>query len=111
MPTMLLQPLVENAVRHGVAQFVGGGKIAIESGLNLGRLRIVIRNSGGRGSKKQNESGNGIGLRNTAERLKTLYGTNHKFSLDWPEAGGCDVTVELPFRKAAHPKEALACAR
>jgi two-component system, LytTR family, sensor kinase len=81
VPSMLLQPLVENAVRHGVAQLVDGGKIAIESGLNLERLRIVIRNSGRRGSKKQNENGNGIGLSNTAERLKTLYGTDHK--LPW----------------------------
>ena len=101
VPTMFLQPLVENAVRHGVAQFVGGGKIAIESELHLDRLRIVIRNSGRPSSNKQDEHANGIGLSNTAERLKTLYGTDHKFSLDWPEAGGCEVTVELPFRKAA----------
>jgi two-component system, LytTR family, sensor kinase len=110
VPSMLLQPLVENAVRHGVAQLVEGGTIEIESGLHQGRLRIVIRNSGRRGAGKQKENGNGIGLRNTAERLATLYGTEHKFSLDWPETGGCEATVELPFRSAAHPQEALACA-
>jgi two-component system, LytTR family, sensor kinase len=85
VPSMLLQPLVENAVQHGVAQFVDGGTIAIESGVTLGRLQIVIRNSGCRGAKKGSENRNGIGLSNTAERLKTLYGTDHKFSLDWPE--------------------------
>jgi LytS/YehU family sensor histidine kinase len=111
VPSMLLQPLVENAVRHGISRLVEGGAVAIASGLHGGRLRIVIGNSGPRIAARQNENRNGIGLSNTAERLKTLYGTNHKFSLHWPEAGGCEVTVELPFRTAAQPQEALACAR
>jgi len=108
VPSMLLQPLVENAVRHGVAQLVEGGTITIESGLHVGRLRVVIRNSGRRGVPKEN--GNGIGLSNTIERLETLYGADHNFSLEWPEAGGCEVTVELPFRRAVQTQEALACA-
>jgi two-component system, LytTR family, sensor kinase len=105
---MLLQPLVENAVRHSVAQLVEGGTITIKSGIYVGRLRVVIRNSGRRGVPKEN--GNGIGLSNTIERLETLYGTDHNFSLEWPEAGGCEVTVELPFRRAVQSQEALACA-
>jgi two-component system, LytTR family, sensor kinase len=125
VPSMLLQPLVENAVRHGVAPLVEGGRIAIESERHDGRLRIVIRNSGrraaggqeeggngiGRAAGRQEEGGTGIGLSNTAERLKTLYGTDHKFLLDWPPTGGCAVTVELPFRTAERPREALPCAR
>jgi two-component system LytT family sensor kinase len=111
VPSMLLQPLVENAVRHGVAPLVKGGRIAIESGLHEGRLRIVISNSGRRRAESPKDNGNGIGLSNTAERLKTLYGTNHKFLLEWLEAGGCAVTVELPFRRIEHPQEALPCAR
>jgi two-component system, LytTR family, sensor kinase len=110
VPSMLLQPLVENAVRHGVARLVEGGTVALESGLHAGRLRIVICNSGRRGAKRQSENGNGIGLSNTAERLKTLYGKDHHLSVEWPEAGGCEVTVELPFRTAAKSQEALACA-
>ena len=124
VPSMLLQPLVENAVRHGVAPLVEGGRIAIESERHDGRLRIVIRNSGrraagrqeesgngiGRAPERQEEGGNGIGLSNTAERLKTLYGTDHKFLLEWPPTGGCAVTVELPFRTAERPREALPCA-
>jgi two-component system, LytTR family, sensor kinase len=110
VPNMLLQPLVENAVRHGVVPLVEGGKIAIATGIHEGRLRIVIRNSGRRGAEKQNETGSGIGLSNTTERLKTLYGAHYKVLLEWPPAGGCEVTVDLPFRKAAHPQEVIPCA-
>lgn len=110
VPSMLLQPLVENAVRHGVGPLVQGGRIAIESGICDGQLRIVIRNSGRPGAERQKDNGHGIGLRNTTERLETLYAANHKFLLEWPETGGCEVTLELPYRKVAHPQEALPCA-
>jgi hypothetical protein len=109
VPSMLLQPLVENAVRYGVAPLVEGGWIAIESALHGDRLRIVIGNSGRRGEDEQKKNGNGIGLGNTAERLKTLYGANHRFSLQWPECGGCEVTVELPFRRSEGRREAVPC--
>lgn len=98
VPSMLLQPLVENAVRHGVAPLVEGGSIAIESALRDNRLQIVISNSGPRVSDRHASSGSGIGQSNTAERLKTLYGSDYKFWMEWPETGGCRVTVELPFR-------------
>jgi two-component system LytT family sensor kinase len=102
VPNMLLQPLVENAVRYGVAPLIEGGRIAIESAILKDRLRIVIANSGRRKSEWQVKSGNGIGLSNTAERLKATYGSNQKFSMAWPEGGGCEVTVELPLRRNVH---------
>jgi two-component system sensor histidine kinase AlgZ len=111
VPSMLLQPLVENAVRHGVVPLVQGGRITIASSLRAGRLQIVIGNSGTRGAEKQSENGNGIGLRNTAERLKTLYGDEHRFTLQWPETGGCQVTIELPFRRTVQNVEEAICAR
>jgi hypothetical protein len=110
VPSMLLQPLVENAVRYGVAPLVEGGWIAIKSALHADRLRIVIGNSGRRGEGEQKTIGNGIGLGNTAERLKTLYGADFEFSLGWPEAGGCEVVLELPFRRARNLQEASPCA-
>jgi LytS/YehU family sensor histidine kinase len=111
VPSMLLQPLVENAVRYGVTPLVEGGSIGISSRLESDRLRIVIGNSGRRREGEQRTNGNGVGLRNTVERLKTLYGADHKFLLEWPENGGCQVTVELPFRRSEDREEAAACAR
>jgi len=111
VPSMLLQPLIENAVRYGVAPLVEGGRISVESGRYEDLLRIVIRNSGRRVIERQKDGHNGIGQSNTAERLKTLYGTNHRFLQTWPEAGGCEVTVELPFHSTAHPHDSLPCVR
>ena len=110
VPSMLLQPLVENAVRYGVAPLIEGGWISIHSALHASRLRIVIVNSGSRGEGEQKKNGNGIGLGNTAARLESLYGTNFEFSLGWPEAGGCEVVVELPLRRASNLQEASPCA-
>ena len=110
VPSMLLQPLIENAVRYGVAPTIDGGWITINSALHGNRLRIVIVNSGRRGDGEQNMHRTGIGLGNTAERLKSLYGTDFEFSLMWPEAGGCEVILELPLRRAANLQEVSSCA-
>jgi LytS/YehU family sensor histidine kinase len=110
VPSMLLQPLAENAVRYGVAPLIEGGWIGIKSALHADRLRIVIGNSGRRGEGEQKKNGNGIGLGNTAERLKTLYGTDFEFTLGWPEWGGCEVMLELPLRRTRNLQEASPCA-
>jgi two-component system, LytTR family, sensor kinase len=111
VPNMLLQPLIENAVRHGVAPLVEGGTIRIESNHHGTQLQIKVQNSGPAGSphSKLSEPPNGIGISNTAERLKTLYASNHRFLLQWPENGGCEVTVELPFRKDFQPRGVASC--
>ena len=112
VPSMLLQPLVENAVRHGVAPLTEGGTIAIESRSLGEQLLVTIKNSGPRISGDSGQSGisRGIGLANTAERLKTLYGDNQRFSLQSAEEGGYEVTIEIPLRKVA-PSVEVVCAR
>lgn len=102
VPTMLLQPLVENAVRHGVVPQLAGGTVAIATAREGDRLRLEVRNSGPRRASPSEEAP-GIGLRNTAERLSTLYGTDHRFSLRWPADGGCAAAVDLPFRTRPAP--------
>ena len=113
VPSMLLQPLVENAVRHGVAPLIEGGTVAIESAIQNSRLLVTIRNSAPRTQDaflQNGEPTKGIGLSNTAERLKTLYGDDQRFSMRSSEAGGYEVTIELPFRRVASAVEGAVCA-
>ena len=73
VPPLLLQPLVENAVRHGIAQTLEGGTIRIEARREGGRLRVSVSNP--RDPEGRARPGAGVGLRNVAGRLRTLFGT------------------------------------
>lgn len=113
VPTMLLQPLVENAVRHGVAPLMEAGTVAIESRRRGDRLSLTIKNSGLRTNGNSGQNGmtsKGIGLANTAARLKTLFGDDQQFSFQSPQEGSYEVNIEIPFRKAVPAIEGL-CGR
>ena len=113
IPSMLLQPLIENAVLHGVGRLKQGGVIALQTAMEDDRLSIVVTNSGplhNPGADSE-ENRRGIGLANTRERLRRVYGSACEFSLLWPDSGGCVLTIQVPFKKIAAPAEELSCAR
>ena len=114
VPSMLLQPLIENAVRHGLAPSIEGGTIAIATMIRNDRLVATVRNSGAQthiGTGHDDKSSNGIGLKNTAERLRTLYGDRQQFSCRSLPTGDYEVILEIPFRKAVLGVEGAVCVR
>ena len=100
VPALLLQPLVENAVKHGVLTSEQGGRVSVTAGRNNGALRLCVADDGP-GMPQNRAAEWGVGLSNTATRLRELYGDSSRFSLDSSSGGGLAVTIELPFRCAA----------
>jgi two-component system, LytTR family, sensor kinase len=100
VPHLLLQPLVENAVRHGIAPLEAGGSIAVEAARQNGMLHVTVRDDGvGLKATATNEPG-GIGLRGLRARLEHLYGDRHRVDLHAGPAGGAVVDIEIPYRTA-----------
>ncbi len=104
VPNLILQPIVENAIRHGIAPRSTPGLIEIESKQRNGVLRIEVRDNGpGLPSHRISESlfKRGLGLANTETRLERLYGAAHLFDLSNNPDGGLIVTLEIPFHRDA----------
>lgn len=102
VPSLLLQPLVENALRHGIGQRVGEDVVEIETRRDGDALCIEVRNRNSTLEPTPNApAGHGIGMSNTRLRLKELYGDAAEVRLDmlWPEGVAC--RVRLPFRALA----------
>jgi sensor histidine kinase YesM len=93
-PPMLLQPLVENAVRHGIEPKLGGGEILIQAHVAQGKLCIEVSDSGA-GLVGDAATG-GTGLANVRARLGTLFGESGKLLLENNDYGGVTATLELP---------------
>ncbi len=102
VPNLILQPIVENAIRHGIAPRSTPGLIEIEAKQRNGTLRIQVRDNGP-GLSEHRTSENlfkkGLGLANTETRLEQLYGAAHRFDLRNNPDGGLIVTLEIPFHK------------
>jgi signal transduction histidine kinase len=99
VPNLILQPLVENAIRHGVSMKDSAGTIVIEAYRDNEMLHIRVCDDGpGLQSGWRLENSGGIGLNNTRARLMHLYGANHRFDLKNGENGGMTVSIAIPLR-------------
>jgi LytS/YehU family sensor histidine kinase len=107
VPNLILQPLVENAVRHGVAPRAEGGQIDVQARREGAELVLQVRDDGpGLADGTATAFKEGVGLANTRARLRQLYGSAHRFELT-NGGRGLAVTVAIPFREAVPDHNAL----
>lgn len=106
VPSLILQPIVENAIRHGIGEHVGTDCVEIEARRESGSLCIDVRNRNSTLEGKAPSSGHGIGLSNTALRLRELYGDEAQVRLEmiWPQGVVC--RLRMPFREIEEPDDA-----
>jgi sensor histidine kinase YesM len=115
VPNLILQPIVENAIRHGIVSRIAPGKIEISAKVDEGTLRLRVTDNGpglaatagARASVRE-----GLGLANTRARLARMYGSRHKFEFADAPDGGLQVTLTIPFESSiiARTKEEAAIA-
>jgi two-component system, LytTR family, sensor kinase len=101
VPNLILQPLVENAIRHGIAPCSRPGEIGIRIERHRDELKLQVRNTNqGTAEPLQSRSGNGVGLANTQARLHRLYGDRQNFTVRPNAEGNFVVEISIPFRTA-----------
>lgn len=98
VPHLVLQPLVENAIRHGLAVRQGSGEVTIRARRRENTLVLYVEDDGV-GLRPGVEASSGIGLRNAGERLRQLYGSDQRLVLSQRPEGGARATVEIPYRE------------
>src|SRR5260370_11025178 len=97
VPTLILQPMVENAIKHGIAKRAQGGAIHIAAFRADEMLTLTVFNEGPGLSSDSESTSSGIGIINVRTRLRALYGDAFKFSIRNGETGGVEACVSLPF--------------
>jgi LytS/YehU family sensor histidine kinase len=107
VPNLILQPIIENAIRYAIAPRAEQGMIEVSARQKNGRLRITVRDDGP-GLTHGNGFTEGIGLANTRARLRQLYEGSHEFQLTNSVQGGLGVTLEIPFQLAEVVTEKVA---
>ena len=98
VPNMLLQPLVENALRHGIAPKIEGGIPQIDAYRKQGRLHLRVKDNGVGIPPERRKSifGSGIGISNVLERLKVIYGEEFRFDVKSEPGRGTEISIEIP---------------
>jgi hypothetical protein len=111
VPTMILQPLVENAVKHGIAKRINPGRVSISGYLRGNMLQLKVRNDSAEGTQGGVAGADhGIGLRATRLRLERIYGNQFRLDCSFVGPKGAEVVIELPLRMAQRDSaEPLLC--
>lgn len=102
IPSLLLQPLVENAIKYAIAPSIDGGTIKVSAEVIDNRLHVVLSDSGPGIEDVNNivsQSGSGVGIANTKERLLQIYGENHSITLRNMEPSGLGIFIEIPCER------------
>ena len=99
VPSLVLQPLVENAIRYGIAPRAGGGQLEIRAGRDGTMLRLAVLDDGP-GLSPESSPRTGVGIANTRARLEQLYGARHRFEMGARAEGGLAVVIVIPFQRA-----------
>jgi len=103
VPAFILQPLVENAIKHGIQNRPSGGKITVRASHQQDMLVLEIQDDGfGNQSTMRPAVGFGLGLDNTRQRLRQHFGTRHGFELVFPSTGGAISRLSFPLRLPQH---------
>jgi two-component system, LytTR family, sensor kinase len=100
VPNLLLQPLVENAIKHGIAARVAGGKVRVAGECHNGTLHLTVYNDGSALPHDWESAQSGVGLKNLRKRLQILHGDGSTLQLKSAHPSGVEVVVALPFREA-----------
>jgi two-component system LytT family sensor kinase len=102
VPNLLLQPLVENSIKHGIGPRTGPGRVVIRAVRHERELELEVRDDGvGLSASRLSDFNRGVGLANTRSRLQHLYGVQHRFEFRQPAEGGLTVRIVLPLADAA----------
>ena len=105
VPSLILQPLIENSMKYAIAKSENGGEISLRAHAYEGLLVLTLSDSGSgaktQSSKIKSASGRGIGLRNTVDRLKAFYGEQYTFDLVGNSKGGLKTVIEIPHETLA----------
>jgi signal transduction histidine kinase len=96
LPGLILQPLVENAVKHGISRKIGGGRVTIEATLEEGDLRLAVRDTGAGVREGAAIYERGVGLRNVRDRLLRLYGSDYVPEVVSRPGQGTTVSLRIP---------------
>jgi sensor histidine kinase YesM len=100
VPCFLLQPIIENAIRHGIAQCENEGCIETSARRVGARLQLLVRDNGP-GLSGKSHPGFGVGLRNTKERLAHFYQDDYEFRSSPRDSGGFEVSISIPYQRTA----------